>query len=269
LASVTDVGGVRFAFLDHPGPIAFAHRGGALEAFENTWTSFSHAHDLGYRYIETDVNASSDGVALTIHDPYLDRVTEQSGLVRDLPWRRLSTVRLGGEASGEGIPRLDEVLAAWPETRWNVDAKHDSAVDPLIETLRRSGAVDRVCVTSFSDRRLTRIRRALGPRLCTALGPAGVASLRATSMLPPALATPVTGALARSGAAQVPVRRGWMPLVDRRMVDAAHRTGLHVHVWTIDDETTMARLLDLGVDGIMTDRPRVLKALLERRHAWR
>ena len=153
--------------------------------------------------------------------------------------------------------------------RWNIDAKHDSAVDPLIETLRRSGAIDRVCVTSFSDRRLTRIRRALGPELCTALGPAGVTSLRATSLLPSALATPAAGPLARFGAVQVPLRKGWMPLGDRRFVATAHRVGLQVHVWTIDDETTMARLLDLEVDGIMTDRPRVLKELMERRHVWR
>jgi glycerophosphoryl diester phosphodiesterase len=263
------VSDARFAFLDHPGPIAFAHRGGALEAFENTWTSFSHARDLGYRYIETDVNASSDGVVLTLHDPYLDRVTERSGLVRDQPWRELSTIRLNERDGGEPIPRLDEVLAAWPEMRWNIDAKHDSVVDPLIETLRRADAIDRVCVTAFSDRRLTRIRRALGPQLCTALGPAGVSSLRAASLLPRALAPAAMSPLARSGAAQVPVRRGWMPLVDRRLVASAHRAGLQVHVWTIDDETTMARLLDLGVDGIMTDRPRVLKELLERRQAWR
>jgi glycerophosphoryl diester phosphodiesterase len=263
------VSAARFAFLDHPGPIAFAHRGGALEAFENSWSSFTHAHDLGYRYIETDVNASSDGVVLTLHDPYLDRVTERSGLVREMPWRELATVRLNGRGGGEVIPRLDEVLAAWPEMRWNIDAKHDSAVEPLIETLRQAGAVERVCVTSFSDRRLSRIRRALGPELCTALGPAGVSSLRATSLLPPALSTPASGPLGRFGAAQVPLRKGWMPLVDRRLVAAAHRAGLQVHVWTVDDETTMARLLDLGVDGIMTDRPRVLKNLLERRQAWK
>jgi glycerophosphoryl diester phosphodiesterase len=259
----------RFAFLDHPGPIPFAHRGGALEAYENTWKSFTHAHDLGYRYIETDVNASSDGVVLTLHDPYLDRVSERRGLVREMPWRELSTVRLNGPQGGEAIPRLDELLAAWPEMRWNIDAKHDSAVDPLIETLRHVDAMDRVCVTSFSDRRLTRIRRAFGPGLCTALGPAGVSWLRATSLLPPALSTPATATLARFGAVQVPLRKGWMPLVDRRLVNTAHRAGLQVHVWTIDDETTMARLLDLGVDGIMTDRPRVLKELLERRHAWK
>jgi glycerophosphoryl diester phosphodiesterase len=237
----------RYAFLDHPGPIAFAHRGGALEAFENSWTSFSRARDLGYRYLETDANASADGVVLALHDPDLNRV------------------RLHGD---EPIPRLDELLSTWPEMRWNIDAKHDSVVEPLIDTVRHAGAIERVCITSFSDRRLTHIRRALGPTLCTAMGPAAASALRLASLLPRAGAVPAAAPLSRFGAVQVPLRQGWMPLVDRRLVGTAHRAGLQVHVWTINDETTMARLLDLGVDGIMTDRPSVLKDLLERRHAW-
>ena len=255
----------RFAFLDHPGPIAFAHRGGALEAVENTWTSFTHARDLGYLYMETDVNATSDGVVLTIHDPDLRRVSDRTGLVRDMTWRELASVRLHGD---EAIPRLDELLAAWPQIRWNIDTKHDSVVDPLVETLRRADAVDRVCITSFSDRRLTRIRRQLGPRLCTAMGPAAVGALRLASLFPGPVGGPAAAPLGRFGAAQVPTRQWGMQLVDRRFVDAAHRAGLHVHVWTVNDEPTMARLLDLGVDGIMTDRPTVLKQLLESRQAW-
>jgi glycerophosphoryl diester phosphodiesterase len=255
----------RFAFLDHPGPLAFAHRGGALEAFENTWKSFTHARDLGYRYMETDVHATSDGVVLAIHDPFLHRVTDRRGLIREMTWKQLSTVRLGGN---EPIPRLDELLTAWPEMRWNIDAKHESVVDALIRTLRGTDAVDRVCITSFSDRRLTRIRKALGPGLCCALGPAGVSSLRFASILPRPAATPAIAPLMKFGAAQVPLRQGWMPLVDVRFVQTAHRAGLQVHVWTVDDEMTMSRLLDLGVDGIMTDRPSALKRVLETRGQW-
>jgi glycerophosphoryl diester phosphodiesterase len=255
----------RFAVLDYPGPIAFAHRGGAGEAFENTWTAFSRARDLGYRYMETDANSTSDGVVLAIHDPFLHRVSDQQGLIREKPWRELSALRL---QSGEPIPRLDELLAAWPEVRWNVDAKHDSVVAPLIETLRRSAAVDRVCITSFSDRRLGRIRQQLGPDVCLALGPAAVTSLRLASLLPGSASGRAAGRLRSFGAAQVPIRQWGTPVVDRRYVETAHRIGLQVHVWTIDDAATMDRLLDLGVDGIMTDRPTVLKDVLQRRQAW-
>ncbi|MDE3204163.1 MAG: glycerophosphodiester phosphodiesterase [Acidobacteriota bacterium] len=256
----------RFAFLDHPHPLAFAHRGGALEAPENTWESFGHAVGLGYRYVETDVHATSDGTVVTIHDPDLSRTSERGGAVRDLSWSQLAAVRLSG--SERPVPRLDEVLEAWPEVRWNIDAKHDSVVGPLIETIHRSAALDRVCITSFNDRRLARIRRALGPRLCTGMGPLATSALRLASVLGPAGARSLGDRLSGFGAAQIPIRQGRIPLVDGRLIDAAHRLGIAVHVWTIDDRATMERLLDLGVDGIMTDRPTTLKEILVDRRQW-
>jgi glycerophosphoryl diester phosphodiesterase len=254
----------RFAFLDHAGPIAFAHRGGASEAPENTWEAFRHAVDMGYLYIETDVHASSDGVVVTIHDPDVSRTSERSGLVREMAWSDLAAVRLSGSA--DPVPRLDDALAAWPDVRWNIDAKHDSVVGPLIETIHRAGALDRVCITSFNDRRLARIRRAMGPKLCTGLGPAATAILRLVSVVPTAHS--LTSRLAGFGAVQVPLRQGRIPVVDRRLVEAAHRLELEVHVWTIDDPATMGELLDMGVDGIMTDRPSTLREVLLQRAAW-
>ena len=256
----------RFAFLDHPAPLAFAHRGGSLEAAENSWTAFRHAHDLGYHYVETDVHATCDGVVVTIHDPDLARTSERSGLIREMTWRELSAVRLTG--SEEAVPRLDDVLAAWPDIRWNIDAKHDSVVGPLIETIHRCGALERVCITSFNDRRVARIRRALGPKLCTGMGPAASTALRLASMLPDRASRAAGAQLSAFGAAQVPIRQGRIPVVDRRFLDAAHRLGIDVHVWTVDDSASMEKLLDLGVDGLMTDRPSALKELLVRRGAW-
>ena len=255
----------RFAFLEHDGPIAFAHRGGALEAPENTWKSFRHAHDLGYRYMETDVHATRDGVVVTIHDPDLKRVSEQNGVIREMSWKHLAAVRLG---SGEAVPRLDDLLAAWPDVRWNIDAKHDSVVGPLLETIHRTGALDRVCITSFNDRRLARLRRALGPSACMTMGPATTTMLRLSSWLPERFRWRLSGRLAGFAAAQVPLYQWRLPVVDRNFVESAHQAGLVVHVWTIDDEATMSRLFDLGVDGLMTDRPTVLKDLLVRRQAW-
>jgi glycerophosphoryl diester phosphodiesterase len=256
----------RYPFLDHPGPIAFAHRGGALEAPENTWAAFRHAVDLGYRYMETDVHATSDGVVVTIHDPDISRTSERSGLVREMAWSDLAAVRLSG--TDEAVPRLDDALAAWPDVRWNIDPKHDSVVGPLIETIHRAGALERVCITSFSDRRLARIRRALGPSLCAGTGPAASVALRLASVLPDRAAEPFTARVRAFGATQVPIRQGRVPVVDGRFVETAHRLGMAVHIWTVDEAPTMDSLLDLGVDGIMTDRPSLLKDVLAKRGSW-
>jgi glycerophosphoryl diester phosphodiesterase len=250
---------VAFPFLDWPGPLPFAHAGGALEAPANTMPAFEHAVRLGYRYLETDVHVTSDGVVVAFHDDDLDRTTDGHGLVGDQPWSRVSTVRVDG---AEPIPRLDELLAAFPEARINIDPKHDEVVEPLAEVLRRSAAIDRVCVGAFSDRRISRLQGLLGPALCVSMGPKQVARLVAASRGLPG------GGGVVAPCAQVPTDARRIPIVTSRFVAEAHRRGVQVHVWTIDDRSEMERLLDLGVDGIMTDRPQVLKDLLEARGQW-
>ena len=247
-----------WAYLDHPGPIPFAHRGGASDHPENTLAAFQAAIDLGYRYLETDVHVTSDGMLLAFHDETLDRVTDRQGRIRELPWSFVREAKVDGL---EPIPRLEEILGEWPEARVNIDVKHETSIEPLVDTLRRTNSFDRVCVASFSDRRLARIRQLTAQRVCTALGPREIGQLRIGSFGWP------SGTLA-GACVQVPPRIAGRNLVDRRFVDAAHRRGLAVHVWTIDHATEMERLLDLGVDGIMTDRPTVLKEVLERRHQW-
>ena len=249
---------VRWPFLDHPGPLAFAHRGGAGDAPENTMPAFARAVELGFHYVETDVHVTADGVLLAFHDTVLDRVTDRTGAVAALPWSEVRRARVGGT---EPIPRLEELLGTWPALRVNIDPKHDGAVDALARAIERTGAIDRVCVGSFSDRRLRRLRRRLGPRLCSSLGPLGTARARLASLGVPAGTLPAP-------CLQVPVRQGRVTLVDERFVQFAHRRQLQVHVWTIDEADEMERLLDLGVDGIMTDRPTVLRGVLERRGAW-
>ena len=255
--------GSRHPFLDHLGPIAFAHRGGAAEAAENTYASFAHAISLGYRYLETDVHASADGVVVVCHDPTLERTTDRPGLIREMAWREVAAARVDGN---QPLPRLDELLATWPDARFNIDAKHPSVVAPLAQILRRPGMLERVCVTAFSDGRITAVRRLLAPDVCTTLGPGAIAALRVASLLPAAAVPARTWAPA--AAAQIPLAFRGVPVADRRFVAAAHRGGLAVHAWTIDDEVTMDALLDLGVDGIMTDHPSRLKAVLQRRGAW-
>jgi glycerophosphoryl diester phosphodiesterase len=247
-----------FSFLDHQGPIPFAHRGGAGDWPENTMPAFAGAVALGYRYVETDAHVTSDGVVLAFHDDRLDRVTDRTGAIAELPWSEVSQARVAG---AEPIVVLEDLLRTWPDVRVNIDPKHDAVVEPLAAVLRAAGAVDRVCIGAFSGRRIARLRELLGPRLCTSLGPFGVAELRLASFglgrRPPAAAC-----------AQVPAGVKGVPIVDARFVQTAHRLGLPVHVWTIDDPFEMDRLLDLGVDGIMTDRPSVLREVLERRGQW-
>jgi glycerophosphoryl diester phosphodiesterase len=249
-------------YLDASGPIAFAHRGGSLEGLENTMAAFDRAVRMGYRYLETDVHVSADGVVVAFHDDTLDRVTDGSGLIRSRTWSELSRLRVGGR---EPIPRLAELLDTWPDIRLNVDAKLDAVVGPLVEGIRRAGAVDRVCVGSFSDRRLARVRAMLGPSLCTALGPAEVRRLRLASWR-----IPLRARLPAAGTAcvQIPCRHRGIPLAESRLIDDAHARGLPVHVWTINDAAEMQRLLDLGVDGLMTDDLGALRDVLAARGAW-
>ena len=241
-------------FLGSPVPIAFAHRGFARGGDENSMAAFERAVDLGYRYLETDVRVTADGVALAFHDARLDRVTDRTGRVADLPWREVRRARIAGR---EPIPRLDDLLAAWPDVRINLDVKHAAAIGPTIDAIVRAGAVERVCVGAFSDARIAAVRAALGPRLCTSLGPREALRLRSRRPRP-------SGALC----AQVPARVGRFAVVDRRYVEFAHQLGLQVHVWTVNARAEMERVLYLGVDGVMTDHADVLREVLIARRAW-
>lgn len=245
--------GVRFPYLDAGGPIAFAHRG-AAPGLENTLAAVDRVVAIGFRYLETDVRASRDGVAVLLHDASLDRTTDRTGRVTELPWAEIARARVGGT---EPVPRLDELLGSYPDLRVNLDVKAPSSVGPLVEAVRRAGAVDRVCVGSFHDRSLAEVRSRLGPRLCTSLGPREVLALRLGRLRP-----------GPAGCAQVPPRLGAIPVIDRRFLAAAGRLGLPVHAWTINRPAEMRRLLDLGVDGIMTDDAPALRDVLVAREAW-
>jgi glycerophosphoryl diester phosphodiesterase len=246
-----------FSFLDWPGPIPFAHRGGASEAPENTMPAFEHAVRLGYRYVETDVHVTADGVLLAFHDDVLDRVTDRTGVIADLPYDEVAKAKVSGK---EPIPRLDELLTAWPDLRVNIDPKADGAVDPLAAVITSCDAADRVCIGSFSDERLARMRE-LVPGICTSLGPMGILALglAAAGLDHDDIPAPC---------AQVPTHFGDNEVVTPAFVEEANRRGMQIHVWTIDEADEMERLLDLGVHGLMTDRNQVLKDVLLARGAW-
>jgi glycerophosphoryl diester phosphodiesterase len=252
---------VRYAFLDGPLPLAMAHRGGAIEHLENSMPAFEACVAMGYRYLETDVRATADGVPIVFHDPVLERVTDSTGRIDQLSWSQVSRARIGGR---EPILRLEELLGAFPDVRFNLDIKAAGVLAPLVRTIRRMRVADRICLASFSDARIAAARRLLGPSVCTALGPRGVAALRLASYRPRAAGL----VRIQAGCAQVPLQLGGRALVDERFVAAAHARDLQVHVWTVDTPEEAARLLDLGVDGIMTDRPAMLREVLEKRGQW-
>jgi glycerophosphoryl diester phosphodiesterase len=250
---------IRHPYLDHPGPIPFAHRGGAADGLENTLAQFRRAVAAGYRYIETDVHATADGKLVAFHDTTLDRVTDGAGRIADLPWEDVRQARVAGS---EPVPLFEDLLEEFPEVRWNVDIKAEPALRPLLDLIERTDSWDRICVGSFSESRVVRAQRLAGPRLATSYGTRGVLGLRLRSWGIPA-------GLRRSAiAAQVPESQSGIPVVDRRFVRAAHARGLQVHVWTINEPDRMHRLLDLGVDGIMTDHIGTLRKVLEDRGTW-
>lgn len=261
-------------FLAHAAPIAFAHRGGAAEAPENSWAAFEHAVGLGYHHIETDVHASADGVAVLCHDADLRRVAGVDVAVPSTSWAAISAHPL---ADGRAAPRLDEALGTWPDVYWNLDLKHDAAVAPTVHAIERCRAHDRVLLGSFSDARTARARALLDGRVATSAGRREVTMFALAGRRCHGVAgtgpTWFERFLARTAtdALQVPVRHGRLELVGPAFIALAHNAGKVVHVWTINEPQEMVRLLRLGVDGIMTDRPSVLRDVIEaggRRGPW-
>ena len=267
------------AFLDAPRPLAFAHRGGAAHAPENSWRAFEHAVSLGYRYLETDLQATADGVLVAFHDKTLTRVCGRDGRVSRLSHAELAAARIDGT---EPIPLLEDLLAAWPDVRFNLDVKDVPAIAPLPEVLRRTNAWDRVCVVSFSASRLRATRRALGRPVCMAASPFGTAMVRfggsrgrhdpggpgqrgPRQPARPRQQWPLTDWLSRAGVrcVQVPVSMATESFIGR-----AQALGLQVHAWTVNDRPAMEQLLDLGIDGIMTDETLALRDVLAARHQW-
>jgi glycerophosphoryl diester phosphodiesterase len=250
---------IRHPYLDHPGPIPFAHRGGAADGLENTVFQFRRAVELGYRYIETDVHATADGKLVAFHDETLDRVTDGAGRIADLFWSDVSHARVAGK---EPVPLFEELLETFPEVRWNVDIKAEPALRPLLDLLERTDSWNRVLVGSFSEKRVVRAQHLAGPRLATSFGTRGVLNLRLRSWGAP---LPVRRSAV---AAQAPEEQSGVPVVDRSFVRAAHARGVQVHVWTINEADRMHRLLDLGVDGIMTDHIDTLREVMVERGVW-
>jgi glycerophosphoryl diester phosphodiesterase len=253
-----------FVSPEHPffagsAPRVLAHRGLSLDSSENTLGSFRRAVEAGAAYLELDVHGSSDGAAVVSHDPDLARVAGREGRVSDLTMAELRDLDLG---HGEGFATLDDVLTAFPGARLNIDIKSADAVEPVAAAILRAGAADRVLIASFSERRRSAVvRRAPGVATSASSTRFALALLGAKIGAQWVMRAALTGV----HAVQIPVRVRWMTLATPRVVAAFHRAGVEVHIWTVNDRATMERLLDLGIDGLVTDRADVAVRLVDER----
>ncbi|WP_427016056.1 glycerophosphodiester phosphodiesterase [Pseudarthrobacter sp. P1] len=249
-------------YLDSPVPLAFAHRGFSREGLENSLPAFAAAAALGFTHVETDVHTTADGVAVVFHDETLDRVSTGRGRIADLPAAVVAQARIGGT---EPIPTLAAVVTAFPDLRFNLDVKDAGSVATLAAAIEELGLHDRVCVASFSDKRRRAVLRRLSRRTASSAGVGTMAAFVLLGWLPGPLLRPF---LRGTDLLQIPVRVRWLKLATPRLLARAHRLGLKVHVWTIDDPARMHALFDLGVDGIMTDRGDLLAAVMRERGYW-
>lgn len=242
-------------------PRVIAHRAGGHEEHENSLVAFDHMLAKGFTFIETDAHASSDGVVVLFHDPVLDRTTHGTGKIEDKTWAELSQVR---DHSGNRLVRLDETLVKFRGAILNIDAKDFHVVPHLARTIRENDAVGQVSLASFSETRLTMLRRML-PGAKSSLGTGAIVLLYLASRAPALewLANFVPGPKRGVEAVQVPRVYGPITIVDAKFVALAHRRGYAVHVWTVNDEVEMLRLLELGVDGLVTDVPTTAKRVIE------
>ncbi len=249
---ITDGGGVRYR--DAPGPLAVAHRGGAGLAAENTLEAFRRSHALGVRFLETDVRITRDGHLVAFHDGLLNRVTPLTGRIRD---RTLAEVAATSVQGGGPVLALPELLATFPDSCFTIDVKDPAVIGPLAELINATGAAARVCVAGARGTWLRRLAELTGPELCAALSWRDLAQLASRG-----------GRFPVGGFAHVPLRLGRLPVFRDGLLARAHDAGVRVVVWTVNDNATMHRLLDSGVDGIITDRPDVLREVLIGRGQW-
>lgn len=235
-------------YLSPAPPRVLAHRGLAIEAPENTLLAFAKALAVGVTHLETDVHESSDGVAIISHDDTLERLAGRKVSVNHLTAAELRRVDLG---QGQNFVSLHDALEAFPEARFNIDVKSSGVVEPTIRAIRSANAINRVLVSSFSHSRQQAAAHGL-PGVATSVSMGAMSRVLAASKL--GLSFRVTSMLRGFDAIQIPERWKGVQVLSPRLIRHAHNAGVEVHVWTVNDPADMHRLLDLGVDGLVTDR---------------
>ena len=238
--------------------VPIAHRGASLAAAENTFESFRKAFDLGYRVIETDIHSSKDGTAYIFHDNTLERLTGESLKISDLKDVDIDDLKVNKSSI---IPRLSNVFEEFPEGLFNLDAKTWEATIPITNTIKKMGCSSRVCIGSFNDKRIDAIIRELGLETCHSMGTSNVIKFYLGAQL--GIEQHFT-----AQCIQLPVKQFGISLVTQTILRHARKLGIKIHFWTINNPKVMQKLLELNVDGIMTDDCVLLKKTMEEKHKW-
>jgi glycerophosphoryl diester phosphodiesterase len=253
-----------FFSVEHP--IRFAHRGSRVLWPENTMFAFAKAVEgLGYHYLELDVRLTSDHVPVVFHDARLDRTTGGTGKVAEHTLAEVQGVDAAYyfdpendyplRDTGIGISTLEELYGTWPDVRLNIDLKGPGEEWAVAEVIRAFDAEHRTLVGSFIDRRIARFRRITRGRVALSAGPTAAASMYTASRTGRTIHRKVQ-------AYQLPFDyRGTR--IDDKLIDAVHRAGAHIHLWTVNEPGDMRRFIDMGIDGIVTDRPDLLNEVLD------
>ena len=257
----------------------FVHRGGDEKKTENTLEAFQYSSDLGFVFMETDVQSTSDGRVVIFHDADLKRIAGIDKKIKDLTFDEVTNIDL---INGGKIPSLEETLFSFPNLRFNIDIKTNSAVEESIKIIKSQEALTRVCLASFSNKRIRRIRKLAGSQSCTSMSQLEVVNA-IFHVLAENLGSGINLRRKMRGdeayfkskwmrttipfngipdCAQVPVGQWGIPIVTQSFIRIMNLLGKFVHVWTIDEPEEMNRLIDLGVDGLMTDKPSILKSTL-------
>lgn len=253
------------SYLSHEHPIRFAHRGSTILWPENTMTAFQGAVDSGCIYIETDLHVTIDGVLVTFHDDKLERLTNGKGWVKDWNWedlRKLDAAYHFNPAanyplrnSGITIPSLEKVMTTFPNLMLNLDLKQPGIEQNVVDFIKKFGYENRVMIASFKAGRVRRFRSLSGSCCATSAGYTEAGAFWVYSRIGKSYKIP-------AAALQVPPRKGWLTIVDEKLIKNAHALGIQVHVWTVNEPQEMQRLIELGVDGIITDRIDLLNRVL-------
>ena len=238
--------------------VPIAHRGASLLASENSFESFRKAFDLGYRVIETDIHSSKDGTAYIFHDITLERLTGENLKISDLKDVDIDSLKINNSSI---IPRLSNVFEEFPEGLFNLDAKTWKSTMPIVETIKNMGCRSRVCIGSFNDRRINAIIKELGLETCHSMGTSNVIKFYLGAQL--GIEQQFT-----SQCIQLPIKMFGISLTTRKVLSYARKLGIKIHFWTINNPVIMQQLLELNVDGIMTDDCVLLKEIMKEQNKW-